>query len=128
MSGLAEALLGGWLLESFVSRHDGTDEVRHPFGDNPSGLILYTADGHMSAQLTPGGDGEFVSYGGRFDVDEAAATVCHHVVISTLPELLRQPQIRHAKIDGDRLTLSVTQTSAKGRVVHSTLVWRRDTG
>jgi hypothetical protein len=125
VSELRQALLGGWLLESFVSRDDDTGEVRHPFGEHPSGLILYTTDGHMSAQLTPGPDGEFISYGGSFDVDEAAATVRHLVLVSTMPELLERPQIRHARIDGDRLTLSASLTTAEGRVTHSTLVWRR---
>ena len=48
-------------------------------------------------------------------------------MISTLPELLTQPQIRHAQIDGDRLTLSASATSTDGTTTHSTLVWRRDT-
>jgi hypothetical protein len=47
-------------------------------------------------------------------------------MVSTMPELLTQPQVRRAKIVGDRLTLSASQTSAEGRVTHSTLVWRRD--
>jgi hypothetical protein len=128
MSDLRAALLGGWLLQSFVSRDGKTGEVRHPFGEHPRGLILYTNDGHMSAQLTPGADGEFVSYGGRFHVDEASATVRHDVVISTMPELLETPQIRQAHIEGDLLTLSASQTSAEGRTTHSTLVWRRDSG
>lgn len=121
---LRQALPGGWLLESFVSRRDD-GPVRRPFGDQPSGLILYTTDGHMSAQLTPGPGREFVSYGGRFEVDEAAETVTHHVLIATMPELLLEPQIRSAHIEGDRLTLSARQTSADG-TTHSTLVWRRD--
>lgn len=121
---LRQALLGGWLLESFVSRRDDTGPVRYPFGAHPSGLILYTTDGHMSAQLTPGTD-EFVSYGGRFAVDEAAATVTHHVLIATMPELLRTPQLRHASVEGDRLTLSARLNSANGSTL-STLVWRRD--
>jgi hypothetical protein len=124
---LHQALLGGWRLESFVSRDAETGALRHPFGEHPAGLILYTADGHMSAQLTPGPGGEFISYGGRFRVDESSATVRHLVVISTMPELLRQPQIRHAQIDGDLLTLSASQTSAEGATTHSTLVWRRAT-
>lgn len=126
MSDLRTALLGGWLLESFVSRQDETGELRYPFGENPSGLILYTADGHMSAQLTPGPGKEFISYGGRFHVDESAATVTHEVLISTMPDLLLQPQIRHADANGDRLTLSASLTSADGTTTHSTLVWRRD--
>lgn len=128
MGELHAALLGGWRLESFVSRDEETGELRHPFGEHPCGLILYTTDGHMSAQLTPGPGAEFVSYGGRFHVDEQASTVTHEVVIATMPELLEQPQLRHARIDGDRLTLSVSQRSARGRAIHSTLVWRRDPG
>ena len=127
MSDLHQALLGGWRLESFVSRDAETGALRHPFGEHPCGLILYTADGHMSAQLTPGSGSEFVSYGGRFRVDESSASVHHLVVISTLPELLTQTQIRHAQIDGDRLTLSASATSTDGTTTHNTLVWRRDT-
>jgi len=121
---LSDEIPGGWLLESFVSRQGESGAVRYPFGKHPAGLILYTTDGHMSAQLTPD-PGEFVSYGGRFEVDEAAATVTHHVIIATMPELLQQPQIRHARVEGDRLTLSASLTSAEG-TTHSTLVWRRD--
>ncbi|OBI97258.1 lipocalin-like domain-containing protein [Mycobacterium asiaticum] len=126
MRALGEAILGGWRLESFVSRDAATGELRHPFGEQPSGLILYTTDGHMSAQLTPGPGGEFISYGGRFRVDEAAGTVCHDVAIATMPELLQRPQIRNAQVDGDRLTLSASVTSPEGTTTHSTLVWRRD--
>lgn len=126
MSALGAALMGGWRLKSFVSRDEDTGELRHPFGEHPCGLILYTPDGHMSAQLTPGPGAEFVSYGGRFHVDEAASTVTHEVVISTMPEMLEQPQIRQAHIDGDQLTLSASQRSARGKVTHSTLTWCRD--
>ncbi|OBK12668.1 lipocalin-like domain-containing protein [Mycobacterium asiaticum] len=128
MHDLGRAILGGWRLESFVSRNTDSGELRHPFGEHPIGLILYTTDGHMSAQLTPGPGGEFISYGGRFHVDEASATVRHEVLIATMPELLRQPQIRDARVDGDRLTLSASMVSAGGTNTRSTLVWRRDPG
>lgn len=128
MHAVREAILGGWRLESFVSQDVATGELRHPFGEHPSGLILYTNDGHMSAQLTPGPGSEFISYGGRFRVDEAAGTVCHDVAIATIPELLQRPQIRNARVDGDRLTLSASTTSPDGTTTHSTLVWLRDPG
>ncbi len=94
-------------------------------GDHPAGLILYTADGYMSAQLTPGTGAEYVAYAGAFSVDEEAGTVHHDVIVSSMPELLARPQFRHAHIDADRLILSATQTSADGVTAHSTLVWRR---
>ncbi len=128
MTELREALLGGWLLHSFVSRDADTGAQWSPYGEHPTGLILYTADGYMSAQLTPGPGAEFVAYGGRFHVDEQSATVRHDVAVSTMPELLTQPQFRHANIQGDRLTLSASRASAEGTTIHSTLIWRRDPG
>ena len=67
---IAEALLGGWLLHSFVSRDADAGAQWSPYGEHSTGLILYTADGYMSAQLTPGPGAEFVASGGRFHVNE----------------------------------------------------------
>jgi Lipocalin-like domain len=123
MTDLRHQLVGGWLLESAVSRDGGTE--RRPFGEHPTGLILYTPDGYMSAQLTAGPGAEYIAYTGRFHVDERSATVHHDVLMSTRPELLTSPQFRQARVDGDRLTLSANATSDDGTVTHSTLVWRR---
>lgn len=125
MDALRRALPGAWRLESFVSRDERTGVERRPFGDHPAGLILYTTDGYMSAQLAPGPGAEYVAYAGAFTVDEKTGTVHHNVMLSSMPELLAQPQFRHAQVDADRLTLSATQTSAEGVSTHSTLVWRR---
>ena len=124
------ALHGGWRLDSFVARDDA-GHTRYPLGRRPRGLILYTADGWMSAQLAPdpsgGADeiGDYIAYGGRFHVDAAAGTVRHDVVMATMPDLIAQPQLRQYEIDGDVLTLSATMTDDSGST-HSTLVWRRD--
>ncbi|WP_046316962.1 lipocalin-like domain-containing protein [Mycobacterium sp. UM_Kg1] len=132
MSTLREALLGGWELASFDSVDIATGAVSHPLGTAPRGLILYTGDGYMSAQLTGSADGAgrddmspgYIAYGGRFHVDEDAATVRHEVTVSMLPELLAAPQVRQARVDGDRLTLSATTTS-DGVTGRHTLVWVR---
>ncbi|OBG40487.1 lipocalin-like domain-containing protein [Mycolicibacter heraklionensis] len=127
MSTLREALLGGWELSSFESLDAGTGAVSHPLGTAPRGLILYTADGYMSAQLTGSADAALpahIAYGGRFRVDEDTATVHHEVSVSMLPELLASPQLRQARVDGDRLTLSATTTN-DGVTTHNTLIWVR---
>lgn len=129
MSTLRTAILGGWELSSFSSRDTATGAVSHPLGRHPRGLILYTADGYMSAQLTAGTDstlpaGTYIAYGGRFRVDEETATVHHEVSVSMLPELLASPQLRQAAVAGDRLTLSATTTN-NGATTHNTLVWVR---
>jgi hypothetical protein len=87
---LREQLVGAWALSSFVERDIQTGVENHPFGKRPLGLILYTPDGYVSAQLQrperpPFADGDilratpeeyaaagssYVAYSGRFFVDE----------------------------------------------------------
>ncbi|BBZ21797.1 lipocalin-like domain-containing protein [Mycolicibacter hiberniae] len=132
MSTLREAMLGGWKLASFDSVDIATGAVSHPLGTQPRGLILYTGDGYMSAQLTGSAEEaarddmspSYIAYGGRFHVDEDTATVRHEVSVSMLPQLLAAPQVRQARVDGDRLTLSATTTSG-GVTGRHTLVWVR---
>ena len=121
-------ILGTWQLESFVARDMVTGVDRHPLGDHPAGLIIYTPDGYMSAQLASGPTAaDYIAYGGRFDLDEQAAVVHHEVSMATMPELLAAPQFRDVRVDADRLTLSATMTGADGIPIHSTLGWRRAT-
>ena len=122
---LRDAVVGAWELVSFVTRDTATGEERRPLGAAPRGLILYTHDGHMSAQLAESDTAGYVAYGGRFSVDEATSTVHHDVTMSMMPELLTRPQFRQAGVEGDRLTLSATATDDAGATTHSTLAWRR---
>jgi hypothetical protein len=122
---LRDAVLGAWELVSFVARDGTSGENHHPLGTSPRGLILYTSDGHMSAQLAESDMSEYIAYGGRFSVDEETSTLHHDVTISMMPELLAQAQFRHASIDGDALTLSATRTDDAGVTTHSSLLWRR---
>jgi hypothetical protein len=125
VSSLRDALLGAWELASFVAADGVTGAERHPLGTSPRGLILYTADGFMSAQLSKANFDEYVAYGGRFIVDEQTSTVHHDVTMSMMPELLARPQFRRAQVDGDLLTLSATTMDAAGTTTHARLVWRR---
>lgn len=125
MTSLREAVLGAWELVSFVARDAATGEERLPLGTAPRGLILYTADGFMSAQLATSDMDEYVAYGGRFTVDEPTSVLHHDVTMSMMPELLAQPQFRQAKVDGVLLTLSATTTDQHGAATEAYLVWRR---
>jgi lipocalin-like protein len=122
---LREQLCGAWFLESFVARDLVTGLESHPLGLTPRGLITYTHDGHMSAQLSRSDMSEYIAYGGGFRVDERTATVQHVVAMATRPELLAAPQFRHAEVDGDRLVLSAQVTDADRAASRSTLVWLR---
>ncbi|MBT2445144.1 lipocalin-like domain-containing protein [Streptomyces sp. ISL-36] len=85
---LVDELIGAWALEDFSAARDGV--TTHPLGDRPGGLLLYTADGWMSALLTPdpetrtdgtsaeGAPGGTVAYAGRWS-RTAGGVVLHHV-------------------------------------------------
>jgi hypothetical protein len=122
---LRDRVLGAWELVSFVASDTATGAVEHPLGGSPRGLIVYTPDGHMSAQLANPDMSGYIAYGGRFSVNEETATLHHDVTISMMPELLTQPQFRQGAVDGDLLTLSATITNESGTTTHSSLVWRR---
>jgi Lipocalin-like domain len=130
MSLLRNAILGSWELVTFVARDTGSGAVRHPLGDRPRGLILYTEDGYMSAQLAPQPDADteitdYIAYSGPFHVDEQASIVRHDMQMATMPELLLRPQLRQVSLAPGVLTLSATSTAADGTATHSTLTWRR---
>ena len=136
-------ILGAWRLQSYTSTSDG--EVDEPLGADPVGLIMYTADGYMSAQLmrrdragydrpvTDGGTteqmasaaGGYLCYSGPYTLDGAAAVLHHHVEVSLLPNWVGGIQVRRAHLDGDTLTLSAEVTSRKGVSTRHVLVWRR---
>jgi len=50
-SELRRALIGTWLLESYVEIDSVTGAPNYPLGISPRGIIMYTPDGYMSAQL-----------------------------------------------------------------------------
>ena len=136
-------ILGAWQLVSYTSDTDG--QVSEPLGPEPIGIILYTPDGYMSAQLmrrdrpaydraiTGGGTTEqmasaasgYLCYSGPYDLDEAAGVVHHHVEVSLLPNWLGGTQVRKGRLDGDSLTLSTEVTSRKGVSSTHVLAWRR---
>ena len=127
-------MLGSWQLLRFESRDTATGSVSMPLGDDLQGLILYTDDGFMSAQIAPGGSGTplaepagYIAYTGPFHVDEQAGIVHHEVRMATMPELLAAPQLREVRVDHDLLTLSATLTDETGTTARSTLTWQRAT-
>ncbi len=140
------ALAGAWRLESYVEIDLGTGAERYPFGPSPEGIILYTADGYMSAQMQSSGrrafaagdlyggePGEYaeagrtyLGYAGRFSVDEQAGTVSHEVAVSFFPNWLGQTQIRVFTLRGDRLQLETDgRQSFIGSSKVARITWRR---
>jgi hypothetical protein len=141
---LRNEVLGTWELVYYTEQDDQGGPVTYPLGPDALGLIIYTPDGYMSAQLmrrgrpdfdrpdTSGGTTEqaaaaafgYLAYSGPFEVDEKTGILHHEVKVSLLPNWLNHPQLRQSKLDGNHLTLSAT-TFADGAKTVSTLLWKR---
>jgi hypothetical protein len=143
--GLAMArFIGVWSLEAIRDRlPDGRMEDHPDFGSNPSGLIVYTESGHVAVQFMRNGrpqwrnedgptDAEraeaargYGAYAGRYEVDEAAGVVHHHVETALIPNRIGVTLTRSFSFEGDKMTLSPPPFLRDGVEVDRTLVWRR---
>jgi Lipocalin-like domain len=147
-SPLRSALVGAWRLVSCVETDVATGEEYRPMGDAPEGLILYTQDGYMSAQLSAAGRRGFASgdmytgtpaeyveagasylaYSGPYRVDEVKRIVEHEMFVSLFPNWKGQRQARIVKLDADELRLSPDQPHLfNGSLKSAEIVWRRAT-
>lgn len=142
---LRDKLVGAWELVSYVERDSLDGPVRYPHGADAQGLIIYTPDGYMSAQIQSSGRPDYdrpvagggtteqaaaaalryLAYSGRYFVDEATGDIRHEAKLSLVPNYLGQFHLRHSDLDGDKLTLSSELTFPDGRTVYSSLVWKR---
>ncbi len=142
---LRDKLVGAWRLISYVERESPEGPPRYPHGEDAQGLIIYTPDGYMSAQIQSSGRPDYdrpvagggtteqaaaaalgyLAYSGRYFVDEATGDIRHQATLSLVPNYLGQFHLRHSDLDGDRLTLSSELTLPDGRSVYSSLLWAR---
>lgn len=118
-NGIRDQLVGAWELLSFVSTPtDSTkeeEEVKYPLGKNPKGILIYTADGYMSAHLqalesaeeSDAHSNRYLGYTGPFHLDQTGTETVlqHHVSLSSFPARLGDIQRRVARLDGDILVL-----------------------
>jgi hypothetical protein len=143
---LRKSLVGAWRLVSCAETDVKTGEVFLPFGDTPEGLILYTPDGYLSAQLSASGRRKFESsdmyqgkpeeymnagltylaYSGPYYVDEAKQIIEHEMFVSLFPNWQGQRQVRIVKLDHNELSLGTDQPFMfNGSLKTATITWRR---
>jgi len=142
---LREYLVGAWTLETYLSSDLDGSNVRYPFGTDARGIIMYTADGYMSAQLmradrAPIARGDlqiadndelaaaargYLAYTGPYSVLDNGV-IAHHVDVSLLPNWIGGTQYRAAEIGDGRLQLSPAEPVViKGKPRLGRLIWRR---
>lgn len=140
---LARALVGSWMLRRWsIAYPDGRPDAL-PFGEDAVGLLVYAADGWMSATmcrarreaLAPALAGAgtdsararafegYLAYAGRWSVQGDVVT--HDVQMSMNPVLLGTAQLRRAVLAGDSLELSADESDARGRSRRHAILWAR---
>ena len=124
----------------------GTDgKTARPFGDHPSGVLTYDQAGNVTAQIM-GSDRKrfasddtskataeeaisavrtFISYFGRYDVDEKETRVTHHILGSVFPNWTGGDQVRFFSFSKDRLALTTPPLPFGGEMMTAVLEWEK---
>jgi hypothetical protein len=125
---LRSALIGSWRLISLEAITTNGD-ISHPLGENPLGIVMYTPDGYMSAQVRRE-DADmtgYIAYSGPFFINGDGTIIEHEVAVSFDPSWLGSRQVRRVRIDGDLLYLSTEKPVLyNGQLVTPHLVWKRN--
>ncbi|MFC6930641.1 lipocalin-like domain-containing protein [Actinomadura yumaensis] len=126
----------------------GGETIDPPLGPATActGLLIYTGEGTMSANLTlaeraPFADGSLdggtqqeraeayrsiISYAGTYEVDEPTATVVHHVKIATFPNFVGADLTRTCVFeDENTLKLDTPPMKMGGEPLGSHILWQR---
>jgi hypothetical protein len=136
---LRDRLPGVWILESYVDDRQG-EPVGNPFGLNPEGVLIYTEEGFVSAQLMDPARGPvsaaggvdlsraaagYIAYFGRYVLEERDGRITHIARVALLPNLIGVKQRRRITLENGWLTLKTEDRLTSRGVVSSRLVWRR---
>jgi hypothetical protein len=122
-----EAILGAWRLVS-CTRHVEGGVPDRPLGLEPTGLILYTPDGLMSAfiQKDPAHRSDsppFVAYAGRWEM--AGDVLRHHTAFNTEMERAGQTLVRLARFEDGRFVLQTEKKQGRRGLSWMDFVWER---
>lgn len=132
----ADWLAGAWRLASSEVHHAG-QAIERPWGPDVVGLLIYDPSGYMAVQIMRAGrptrlsrpvpppealgtiaENEavgYLGYCGRYEVDEAARTITHHIECSLLPEQVGTKLVRSYERRGRQLVLRTAPVRVGGR-------------
>jgi Lipocalin-like domain len=136
-------IVGTWQLVSASATTEAGAVIAGPFGTDPEGLLIYTAQGRMSAIISNGGRqplsiadrvsspaeeragafSTFIAYAGRYTYSEGR--VVHHVELSLVPNWANTELVRLVRFEGERMVLRTPPISIGGVSEVVDLVWER---
>jgi len=135
-------LVGTYRLLAFENYADD-GEVARPFGDDPKGFIIYSAEGYMSAilmradrpnfaagDILGGTDEERVdafssssAYAGRWEI--VGDQIIHHLDVTTYPNWTGTDQPRDFELTDTHFTLFPPEMMMNGKIRRARVHWER---
>ena len=137
------SVVGTWKLVSVTSTSDKGEKNKAVLGQNPSGLLTYTADGRMNAIISDDGRkplsiadrvaapaeeraqaySTFMAYAGRYTF--TCDKVVTHVEVASLQNWVNMDQTRFVSLQGNRMFVRNTPMLRAGVMVTIESVWER---
>ncbi len=141
----SDKFIGAWRLVSAGFQSEDGSVAQSPYGPEPEGILMYDAQGSMSAQLAnknrsafavadrmAGTPGEikaafesYQAYYGHYKIDEREQMVTHTVTQALLPNWVGTKQRRYYKFKDGRLILRTPPMTIGGKSVTGELVWEK---
>ena len=141
----ADKFVGAWRLLSAEFRAEDGTLAESPYGPEPQGLLMYDAQGSMSAQLAHKDRKPFAvsdrmkgtpeelkaafetyqAYYGRYKVDEREHVVIHTVTQALLPNWVATEQRRQYQFKDGKLILRTPPIVIGGKRLTGELVWEK---
>ncbi|MFY9527720.1 MAG: lipocalin-like domain-containing protein [Candidatus Acidiferrales bacterium] len=138
-----DSIVGTWKLVSVTSTTDKGEVNRAVLGQNPSGFVMYTADGRMMAIISDDGRKPLsvadrvsapaeeraqaystsMAYAGRYTF--TCDKVVDHVEVASLQNWVNTDQTRAVTVQGNRLIVRNTPQLRGGAMVTLESVWER---
>jgi Lipocalin-like domain len=139
----SDSVVGTWKLVSNTARTDNGEVNKAVLGQNPSGLLTYTADGRMMTIISDDGRkplsiadrvaapaeeraqaySTFMAYAGRYTF--TCDKMVHHIEVASLQNWVNTDQTRFVHIEGNRLFVRNTPQLRGGVMVTIESVWER---
>lgn len=128
----AHLLIGTWKLIDVTNRDGDGNFLPESYGPKKMGLISFTDENRMMVVLCDGraelpydGPREYLSYAGAYRFD--GETLVTRIDCTSLPERIKpgSDQVRPARLDGNRVTLTAPPFDIDGVINYRELTWEK---
>ncbi len=131
MNDIARNIVGTWRLVMTRARNDAGEPMHPPYGPQPMGITVFSADGRMIAVLCDARpvlpddepEREYSSYCGNYTFN--GHTLVTRVDCASDPSRVGTDQVRSVRFDGERLVLMPPPRPWRGVTQHRELFWER---